>query len=122
MNKEQTDACERYIDSWSHSYGTVNDVIAKEQFRHGVEFAQQPDQLMLNPLVKNLVEALKKTIKENTAFLYEFDCKKDGHCWEPDTSLTIMRCEVCGIGANTHEAREALAPFGKWESDVARWR
>jgi hypothetical protein len=60
-------------------------------------------------VIAGLVEALEKTIKENTIMLDEFTCKKDGHDWEPDTSMTIMRCDLCGIGANTYEARKVLA-------------
>jgi hypothetical protein len=62
---------------------------------------------------EKLVEALEKTIKENTIMLNEQKCARNGHDWEPDTSLTIMRCDRCGLGMNTNDSRRALADFRK---------
>ena len=78
-----------------------------------IGFFKDGARFMFNHLDElGVFDALKKTIKENTAFIDEFDCKRHGHNFEPDTSMTIMRCENCGIGANTHEAREVLEKLG----------
>ena len=51
--------------------------------------------------IEQFRDILRKVLKEaHTQFNYE-DCE---HEWEPDTLMTIMRCEKCGIGMNTHKA------------------
>jgi len=56
----------------------------------------------------NLKEHLKKVIKENTIMLNL--CEE--HEWEPDTSMTVMRCDKCGVGLNTWKAKESLNTLG----------
>jgi len=68
---------------------------------------------------EKLAVALEKTIKENTIMLNEQKCARDGHDWEPDTSLTIMRCDRCGLGMNTNDSRQTLAEFRKrWPKEL----
>jgi len=54
---------------------------------------------------KELETHLKKVIKENSLMLNYKECEHD---WEPDTSMTVMRCDKCDIGLNTHSAMEYL--------------
>lgn len=63
-------------------------------------------------LIRSFVKPLKKVVKENTIMIDDFDCRMKGHDWEPDTSMTVMRCDLCGMGANTYEAKELLKEIG----------
>ena len=67
----------------------------------------------LEQKLSKVVEALKKTVKENTIMIDDYECRTAGHDWEPDTSMTIMRCDSCGMGANTYEAKQALKEMGE---------
>jgi len=72
---------------------------------------------------KILRDALEKATKE-IEFVYGKECSRslsDGeHDWEPNTTMNIMRCENCGIGANTFALFEALAQLKTSEPMLER--
>ena len=56
MTKEQTEACEKLGQHHLGSWEKDNDYPV---FKEGFQAAQTPEMLLLNPIVKGLVEALK---------------------------------------------------------------
>ena len=100
-------------DMKEHDRKWANKVLEAIKFD---KLQQERDQLRAD--AEMLAEALEKTIKENTIMLNEQKCARDAHDWEPDTSMTIMRCDRCGLGMNTNDSRRALADFRKrWQKE-----
>lgn len=93
MTKEQIEACEKLGQHHLGSWYKDNDYPV---FEEGFQAAQSPEILMLNPLVKGLVEALKKT-------------KHLGNCSCND----VGGFDICSYCQITHHRIKALAPFKK---------
>lgn len=90
MTKEQIEACEKLGQHHLGSWYKDNDYPV---FEEGFQAAQSPEILMLNPLVKGLVEAL---------FWYG----------ENAASINQMKFDPFDCGA---KAAKALAPFKEGE-------
>ena len=60
MTKEQKTACEASEPSWVKS--ATNKTHCKGCFADGFQAAQNPDNLLLNPLVKGLEDSLRECI------------------------------------------------------------
>lgn len=59
-----------------------------------------------------LTEALEKSLKEYLSRFEFKKCEGKEHDWEPDTSMTIMRCDRCGVGASNWSAKQTLEKYG----------
>lgn len=109
MTDEQKKACEALAEGYQ-KYHTLKPQY--DAFKRGYEAAQQPDQLLLNPLVSALVEALRRShpyvamgVPEPSHFgtctpetLCDMDCSNAFHG-------SILLADIIG----------ALAPFRKGE-------
>lgn len=60
MTKEQTEACEKLAEKFSIDFHEYFNAYYSIAFQVGYKAACQPDQRLKDPLVKSLVEALKK--------------------------------------------------------------
>ena len=68
MTKEQQEACEALADKYCEIYRFASREQKQKMFFHykdGFKAAQTPEMLMLNPLVKGLVEALDNINKHD---------------------------------------------------------
>lgn len=88
----------KYVDEvkpemFYHSDGLVHHVIEKSAYDRAIE-------------------TLKKVTTEN---LKGLDYNQCTHNFEPDTSMTIMKCEHCGVGSRTSDAFELLKELGEIE-------
>ena len=71
MTKEQLEVCEKLGQHHLGSWEKDNDYPV---FKEGFQAAQTPEMLMLNPLVKGLVEALHKSECESHYHHEGFSC------------------------------------------------
>ena len=81
MTKEQAEACEKLTDNPKYNGP------AKPYFIAGFQAAQSPEMLMLNPLVKGLVEEIEGWING----YHETFCREECLCAKPNKALAPFK-------------------------------
>lgn len=110
-DRRHTKTCPHYPESINKMLDDAREDIATLRNELKMGHGAAIELAALRSLVESLEEAAKKAEKENLLFYPEaLGCKHEG--LEPDTCMTYMRCEFCGMPAHLANLLNLLKSMG----------